>query len=196
MIAINFIYAVKNIYLYIFLIFTCSPPSPSEQGCPPDQSTGPFPRKRSQSLQSKWKLLLFSWGVTPSAFLLWGEGDQTRQLCSVPLLSKMKKGGWWPNYLSHSSGLSLAECLISPSIQDTLINTVLGRFCLDFDNLAPMPFRYTYTFFFLNRLMSCSVAFTQSNAAFYTAPLQYASKSYSMIAQPWNQSPQIEVFLK
>lgn len=44
--------------------------------------------------------------------------------------------------------------------------------------------------------MSCSVALTQSNAAFYTAPLQYASKSYSMIAQPWSQSPQIEVFLK
>lgn len=105
-----------KIYTSIFfLIFTCFPPS-SEQGCHPHQSTEPFPRKRSQSLQSKWKLLLFSWGVTSSAFLLWSEVDQTRQLCSVPLLSKMKKGGWWPNYLSHSSGLSLVECLVSPSI--------------------------------------------------------------------------------
>lgn len=146
MIASNFIYTVKKICLF-FLIFTCLPPS-SEQGCPPHQSMGPFRRKRSHSLQSKWKPLLFSWGVTSSTFLLWDEVDQTRQLCSDPLLSKMKKGSWWPNYLSHSSGLSLVECLVSPSIQDTLINTVLGRFCLDFDNLAPMPFSYVYHFFF------------------------------------------------
>lgn len=74
--------------------------------------------------------------------LEWSRPDQITLL--YPTFTKRKKGSWWPNDLSHSSGLSLLECLVSPSIQDTLINIVPGRFCLDFDNLAPMPFSYMY----------------------------------------------------
>lgn len=79
--------------------------------------------------------------------LLWGEVDQTRQLCSEALLSTMKKGvgGLTTYHIQVAS--AWVECLVSPSIQDTLINTVLGRFCLGFDNLAPMPFSYMYNFF-------------------------------------------------
>lgn len=98
--------------------------------------------------------------------LEWSRPDQITLL--YPTFTKRKKGSWWPNDLSHSSGLSLLECLVSPSIQDTLINIVPGRFCLDFDNLAPMPFSYMYECLKKKCLLSCSVALTQSNAAFYT----------------------------